>query len=55
MDNGKYDVIDATELEDIHSCKTCKHNGKQMIYPSECTGCGDVETRNWEALEANDG
>ena len=22
------------------NCKNCKHNGKKMIYPSGCTGCG---------------
>lgn len=26
-------------------CKRCENNGKQMIYPSECTGCGSEEEK----------
>ena len=40
-------VSNSAELK--KECSNCKHNGKQMIYPSACTGCGaDEEYANWE-------
>jgi hypothetical protein len=30
-------------------CRKCLHNGKQMLYPSDCTGCGgNGEKRNFK-------
>ena len=28
-------------------CNTCVHNGNQSIMPSGCTGCGDMEYKNY--------
>ena len=33
-------------------CNTCKHDGHQMIYPSECTGCGADEGNPLKHYEA---
>jgi hypothetical protein len=36
-------------------CKKCIHNGKQMIYPSGCTGCGgNGEGRNFKLNPSRD-
>lgn len=36
-------------LHDDNYCNKCVHNGQQMKYPSNCTGCGsDGEKRNFK-------
>lgn len=32
-------------FDKLNGCKQCEHNGQQMIYPSNCTGCGSNEER----------
>ena len=36
----------------MKECKTCEHNGNQMIFKSKCTGCGDGEYLHWEPTAA---
>ena len=50
------EIIEAFEYKECdvieHTCRNCKHDGNQAIYPSGCTGCtpcGDESfLRNWE-------
>lgn len=39
----------ANVVNDTVSCKNCKHDGNQSVFPSGCTGCGDSEYKNFEA------
>lgn len=35
-------------MSDLKDCKTCKHDGNQMIHIGPCTGCGGHEEYlNW--------
>ena len=52
LDFMKDASLSAFDSLDNDYCKSCKHNGNQMIYPSACTGCGsDGEKRHYEAIE----
>ena len=31
-----------------NKCNSCRHDGKQVIYHSACTGCGIKEHRHYE-------
>lgn len=41
-------ICDHLYLEIDDMCSRCQHNGNQMLYPSNCTGCGDTEYKNYE-------